>query len=77
MHSNQRWPPVISPLGVHPCFRNAMRAKQGYCRDWQGHAVFVSIFGVELMASNLRQEFNQATALRCFQQGLSEFCEVT
>ena len=43
MHSNQSWPPVISPLGVHPCFRNATRAKQGCCRDWQGHTVFVSI----------------------------------
>jgi hypothetical protein len=43
MHSNQSWPPVISPLGVYPCFRNAMRAKQGCCRDWQGHTVFVSI----------------------------------
>ena len=43
MHSNQSWPPVISPLGVHPCFRNATRAKQGCCRDWQGHTIFVSI----------------------------------
>jgi hypothetical protein len=43
MYSNQSWPPVISPLGVYPCFRNATRAKQGYCRDWQGHTVFVSI----------------------------------
>jgi hypothetical protein len=31
-------------LGVHPCFRNATRAKQGCCRDWQGHTVFVSIY---------------------------------
>jgi hypothetical protein len=44
MYSNQSWPPVISPLGIHPCFRNATRAKQGYCRDWQGHTVFVSIW---------------------------------
>ena len=43
MYSNQSWPPVISPLGVYPCFRNATRAKQGCCRDWQGHTVFVSI----------------------------------
>src|SRR6202020_246650 len=43
MHSNQSWPPAISPLGVHPCFRNATRVKQGCCRDWQGHTVFVSI----------------------------------
>jgi hypothetical protein len=45
IHSNQSWPPVISPLGVHPCFRNAMRAKQGCYRDWQGHTPFVSIKG--------------------------------
>jgi hypothetical protein len=43
MHFNQSWPPVISPLGVHPCFRNTTRAKQGCCRDWQGHTVLVSI----------------------------------
>src|SRR5882757_11090591 len=43
MYSNQSWPPVISPLGVHPCFRNATRAKQGCYRDWQGHTPFVSI----------------------------------
>ena len=49
MHSNQSWPPVISPLGIHPCFRNATRAKQGCCRDWQGYTVFVSI--------HLRQAF--------------------
>jgi hypothetical protein len=42
MHSNQSWPPVISPLGVHPCFRNATRAKQGCCRGWQGHTDFLS-----------------------------------
>ena len=43
MYPNQSWPPVISPLGVYPCFRNAMRAKQGCYRDWQGHTHFVSI----------------------------------
>jgi hypothetical protein len=54
MHSNQSWPPVISPLGVHPCFRNATRAKQGCCRDWQGHTVFVSIllFGTVCASAN-------------------------
>jgi hypothetical protein len=45
MYSNQSWPPVISPLGVYPCFRNATRAKQGCYRDWQGHTSFVSIWG--------------------------------
>jgi hypothetical protein len=43
MHSNQSWPSVISPLGIYLCFRNAMRAKQGCYRDWQGHTPFVSI----------------------------------
>jgi hypothetical protein len=42
MHFNQSWPPVISPLGVHPCFRNATQAKQGCCRGWQGHTDFLS-----------------------------------
>jgi hypothetical protein len=42
MHSNQSWPPVISPLGVYPCFRKATRAKQGCCRGWQGHTDFLS-----------------------------------
>jgi hypothetical protein len=37
MHSNQSWPPVISPSGVHPCFRNDTRAKQGCYRVCQGH----------------------------------------
>jgi hypothetical protein len=41
MHSNQSWPPVITALGVYPCFRNATRAEQGCCRDLQGHTVFL------------------------------------
>jgi hypothetical protein len=66
MHSNQSWPPVISPLGIHPCFRNATRAKQGCCRDWQGHTVFVSIvtvLGGEFLLS-LRHTFRLIMALR-------------
>jgi 4-diphosphocytidyl-2C-methyl-D-erythritol kinase len=60
MYSNQSWPPVISPLGIHPCFRNATRAKQGCCRDWQGHTVFVSI--VDELAYEDRH-------IRCLQVG--------
>ena len=51
MHSNQSWPPVISPLGVHKCFRNATRAKQGCCRGWQGHTDFLSNGGIKIMVS--------------------------
>jgi len=28
---------------VHPCFRNARRAKQGCCRGLQGHADMICI----------------------------------
>ena len=67
MYSNQSWPPVISPLGVHPCFRNATRAKQGCCRDWQGHTVFVSILGREIQFPDvLRVQLNlKQRLLRC------------
>jgi hypothetical protein len=41
MHPNESWPPVITALGVHPCFRNPTRAEQGYCMDLQGHTVFL------------------------------------
>jgi hypothetical protein len=41
MHPNESWPPVITALGVRPCFRNATRAEQGYCRDLQEHTVFL------------------------------------
>src|ERR1700676_2403294 len=61
MHSNQSWPPVISPLGVHPCFRNATRAKQGYCRGWQGHTDFLSnlppvIFCIDDLHATLKRQ---------------------
>jgi hypothetical protein len=41
MHLNQNWPPVITALGVYPCFRNATGADQGCCRDLLGHTDFL------------------------------------
>jgi hypothetical protein len=49
MYRNQSWRPVITPLGGHPCFRNATRAEQGGCKGWQGRIDIVSIrFYIEI-----------------------------